>query len=1046
MNPFPHLKLRKKLGVGFGGLILLIGLNAVIVIITIFITSRHVDTQLETADLLSELNQISNAAGRYAQVPSRELANEIFVTLDAIRQQAAQAAQNIPGLEALQPLLDDYRAQFHKFVVQADQRSSLRSHTNVLKRRIDRGVRDVVAHATEPREMFTARALFDFVIEIHDPEYEIQTRRHPDSFAPTRDRLAVLRESALAGIRSPEKQREIFGVLLNVGDYLNTLEKFLAAERAGQRTAIALSDLSKQLEMFTARVDMAAQGAVRRQLYSAGALMAAFFLVSIAGAVFLAGLLTREILRPIHTLLGTIRTIGAGSIDCRAAVETRDEIGELAQAFNGMADSLQRSHETLEQQVIERTRQLSESERRFRDIVDTTDGIVWEADAHDFTFTFVSKKAESILGIPVEEWYAPGFWMDHLHPDDRTKVPEQCAEHIARSEPHRLDYRLIAGDGHSVWIQDIVAVVEENGRPRWLRGIMLDITESKRKAADYDRVTQDYQTLFREMLNGFALHEIICDAAGTPVDYRFLAVNPAFERLIGLSANALVGHTAREAFPGIELSSISIYGTVALSGEPVFFEKHSDVIDKHFEVMAFRPAPGQFACIIQDVTERKRSEATIRNLAFFDQLTGLPNRASLKERLGQSLASAERHRNRAAIMVIDLDNFKAINDTLGHPTGDKLLAEVARRLEACVRHSDLVARLGGDEFVVVLPEIEQPADAATVGDKIVTSVSAPYHIDGQELRTSPSIGICLYPDDSSTPEDLLKKADVAMYQAKAGGKCAYQFFRLDFQQAVERRQALEADLRRALEEKQFVLHYQPQYDLRTGRLCGVEALVRWQHPQRGLVPPAEFIPVTEETGMIMPLGGWILQEACRQMSAWRAGGVEDVLLSVNLSVAQFNDPALPEHVAAALAKSGLPAHCLNLEITESMAMASPEAAEAMIRKIADSGATFSIDDFGTGYSSLAYLKQFPIRGIKIDRSFVKEIETDGNAADICEVSVMLAHRLGLEVMAEGVETRPQSDFLRRVGCEKIQGFLVSRPLPAEQVDVFLRSFLFADCK
>ncbi len=1047
MNLFAHRKLREKVGWSFSGLILLIALNAGVAIFTAILVSRQIDRHQEMARILGDINLVNSALGRYAQEPSRDSARNIFDNLDRVRQQTERPVAGNAELASLLPLIDNYRLLFYRFVAEADQKAALESTIDLLQQRISTGLKFILPHHGGLSRHVTYEDLIGHVLDLQWLGQEILTgTQQPPAAAleQSRSSLAQLRQSVLRDVRDTEMQRQLYRILRDAGDYLTNLEKFFHLEKSSHGTAETLNSLSKELETTTAAIGKAGQQAMRHQTSLAIALMAAIFLASILGALTLSRALTAEILRPIHELLATIRAIMQGQTARRATVEAQDEIGDLAQSFNQMTDSLQESHEHLELRIAERTQQLSASEQRFRDIVNTTNGIVWEADAQTLVFTFVSQKAEEILGFPIPDWYVPDFWVANMHPEDRIWAPELCAAHTRSREPHSFEYRFIAKDGRTVWLRDLMTVVEENGEPRWLRGIMIDVTEAKQATEEYNRVAQSYQMLFREMLNGFSLHEIICDAQGAPVDYRFLAVNPAFEQMTGLTAQAIVGRTALEVLPQLEPYWIETFGEVALTGEPVFYENYSADLDKHFEVMTFRPAPNQFACIVQDITERKHSEAKIRNLAFFDQLTGLPNRASLKERLAQALAVAERNRTRLALMVLDLDNFKAINDTLGHLVGDKVLAEAATRLSQCVRHSDLVARLGGDEFVVVLSDIDEPADAANVADKLVVTVSKPYQIDGKELHSSPSIGICLYPDDSTEADELLKKADVAMYQAKASGKANFQFFKEAFQLAVEHRQALEADLRRAVERHQFVLHYQPLFDLRAKGVCGVEALVRWEHPERGLVPPAEFIPMAEETGLIVPLGDWVLKEACRQTAEWHAAGLEHIHVSVNLSPAQFGDPELPARISAVLSDTGLPPECLDLEITESIAMASPAETERIIRVIAQNGPSFSIDDFGTGYSSLAYLKQFPIQTLKIDRSFVTDIETDSNAADICEVSMLLAHKLGLEVVAEGVETEGQREFLQGIDCEKIQGYLISKALPAAQAEAFMRSFATSD--
>lgn len=534
----------------------------------------------------------------------------------------------------------------------------------------------------------------------------------------------------------------------------------------------------------------------------------------------------------------------------------------------------------------------------------------------------------------------------------------------------------------------------------------------------------------------------------TDAKSNIVATNDAFTRLTGYSEAEVVGRnpkilsagrTSPEVFAQM-WADLTEHGS--WEGELWDRRKTGEPYQKWLSINAVRDRKGRITHYIgsfTDITERKTSEERMLFLAHHDALTQLPNRLSLQERLESAIQTARRSDTRLALMLIDLDRFKAINDTLGHHIGDQLLIEVANRLLASVRETDVVARFGGDEFIVLLTGIEAPGDAVHVADKIVRSVSAPYMIAGNDLRTSPSIGICIYPDDAEEIGDLIKSGDVAMYHAKAKGRGNYQFFTEELNQAVIKRQSIEADLRTALEQQQFVLHYQPQLDLRSGRIVGLEALIRWQHPQRGLVPPISFISIAEETGLIIPLGDWVLGEACRQLKAWQDQGVTDLRMSVNLSASQFLDKELPVRIRAILEETGLAPSYLDLEVTESMSMASPDDAIEMMRSLADTGMTLSIDDFGTGYSSLAYLKLFPIHSLKIDRSFVKDIETDANDAEICDVTVLLAHKLGLEVVAEGVESEAQLKYLISIGCEKYQGYFLSKPLPAEAAMSFIKA-------
>jgi diguanylate cyclase (GGDEF)-like protein/PAS domain S-box-containing protein len=438
-----------------------------------------------------------------------------------------------------------------------------------------------------------------------------------------------------------------------------------------------------------------------------------------------------------------------------------------------------------------------------------------------------------------------------------------------------------------------------------------------------------------------------------------------------------------------------------------------------------------------DITERKRAEEQIKNLAYHDALTGLPNRLLFNDRLTVAVAQAHRTAQRLAVLFLDLDRFKIINDSLGHTLGDRLLQGVAERLQSCVREGDTVARLGGDEFTLLLPGIMRAIDAAKVAEKILDVLKQPYTVEGSELFVTASIGISLYPEDGVDAESLVKNADTAMYRAKEQGRDNYQLYTPAMNARAVERLALENSLRQALARKELLLHYQPLLDLGTGRVHGVEALLRWQHPERGLVPPSDFISIAEVTGLILPMGFWILRTACAQARAWHDLGHPNLTVAVNLSARQFSQPDLGGQVKQALEETGLPARYLDLEITETNAMQNAEATIHTLRELKALGVRVSIDDFGIGYSSLNYLKRLPIDTLKIDQSFVRDITTDPDDAAIATAVIALAHTLKLKVVGEGVETEEQLAFLAARHCDRMQGYLFSKPLPPAECEAFL---------
>ncbi len=534
---------------------------------------------------------------------------------------------------------------------------------------------------------------------------------------------------------------------------------------------------------------------------------------------------------------------------------------------------------------------------------------------------------------------------------------------------------------------------------------------------------------------------VITDAEAT-----ILAVNPAFTWLTGFRPDEAIGQTPRILKSGRQEDRFYADMWQALledgywQGELWDRRKDSSEYPKWLTINAVRDEcrrTTHYVALFSDISERKENENRIRFLAEHDHLTGLPNRRLLETKARQLIASGRRRDTGLALMMVDLDRFKNVNDTLGHATGDRLLIEVARRLVDNVRASDTVVRLGGDEFVVLLEGARTAEEVVPVAVKLREALNHPVVIDGHALHTPPSIGIALYPQDGPDVETLLRNADTALYQVKAGGRNAWLFYSGAMNEAVRARLQLEQDLRRSVEAGDFELHFQPQFEAATGRILVWEALLRWNHPTRGQVAPEEFIGTAEETGLILPLGEWVLNTACREAKRWEHEGHGRFRIGVNLSARQFSDPGLAAAVRRALADSGLAAERLELEITESLLMGSHPEVKANLASLKSIGIGLTLDDFGTGYSSLAYLKAFAVDRLKIDRLFVRDVDKNENDAAIVRAMISLAQALGLGIVAEGVETEGQHAFLRDNGCPETQGFLLGAPMPSAAIGGFL---------
>ncbi|HEY0307087.1 MAG TPA: EAL domain-containing protein [Acidobacteriaceae bacterium] len=627
------------------------------------------------------------------------------------------------------------------------------------------------------------------------------------------------------------------------------------------------------------------------------------------------------------------------------------------------------------------------------------------------------------------------IWVDL---DERVKLLKQLEE---AGSVQGLECQFKRQDGNLIWVALSCRLVREENGETCIDGFVEDISERKRAEEELRESEDRYRSAFQTSLDAININRLS--------DGRYIDVNDAFLRIMGFSREEVLGRTSLELeiwknpLDRMKMVEELRQHRCCRDMEVQFQKRNGQVLWGQISASVIE-LEGEL-CILsvtRDVSEAKLAEDEIRHLAFYDMLTGLPNRRLLLDRLGQAQAASGRSNCQHALLFVDLDDFKMLNDTLGHPVGDLQLQEVARRLSLCVRETDTVARFGGDEFVVILEDLSVvPEDAASqarvVAEKILGAVAEPYLLNRREHRGTSSIGITLFGNQSQSMDEVLKQADIAMYQAKAAGRNTMRFFAPALQAAVNARAALEEELRNAIHEGQFVLYYQPQ--LNHSDVNGAEALLRWNHPKRGLLPPSEFIPSAEETGLILPLGDWVLETACTQLAIWATSNeLAHITVAVNISARQLRQTNFVEQVLAVLERTGANPQNLRLELTESVVVDKVDEVIAKMTALRMHGVKFSLDDFGTGYSSLTYLKRLPLDQLKIDRSFVRDILVDAGSGAIAETIISLSRALGLLVIAEGVETEEQRRFLTRMRCYSFQGFLFSRPLPKDDFEELVR--------
>jgi diguanylate cyclase (GGDEF)-like protein/PAS domain S-box-containing protein len=668
--------------------------------------------------------------------------------------------------------------------------------------------------------------------------------------------------------------------------------------------------------------------------------------------------------------------------------------------------------------------------RAYTSLVNGLEGIVWEMDVPAQRITFMSSQAGSILGWSMEDAADAEVWQARIHPDDRRTARSRIGDFVERDR-RVAEFRARHADGHWVWLRDTMSVERDrDGRFKTVRGLAVDVTEERSAAA----ALRQYADIVEQIQ--FSL--MVWQLEDPDDDHSLVAVkvNPASVELFGQPAEHMIGRRLVDIWPGVngERFASAIANTIR-RGERTVIQQvpfpRRDGLEGFFSIRMF-PLPDHCAGLVsEDVTDQRQAEEALRHLALHDSLTGLPNRALLQDRVATALAAARRTGQPVALLVMDLDQFKEINDTLGHPMGDRMLEQVGARLATVLRDCDTVARLGGDEFAVLLTVDAGRTNAERVAIRIRDALAEPFDLVGIAVQTAASVGIVLSPEHGTDAETLTQRADIAMYNAKRSGR-GYAFYAPEDDRSSLRRLALVGELRRALDRDELVLHYQPQIDVNSGAVLGVEALVRWQHPDHGLLPPSEFIELAEVSGSIQPLTRWVVSTAVEQATELARAG-HDIAMSVNVSARNLYDPDLVKGIGDDLATFGLAPEQLMLELTESELVDDPSQVMTVLSLVSGMGVRLAIDDFGTGWSSLANLTRLPMHQIKIDRSFVSQMLHGGDDAVIVRSIVDLGHNLGLAVVAEGVEDQLTLAALAALGCDQAQGYLISRPVPGDEL-------------
>lgn len=1073
MRLLNRLRLLDKIRLSFAVLIGAIAINGLVVALATYAIVMQLGHKQDVSQIFTEVDKVRLLVARYEKTLSRGAAEEVFQGLQTTEQKILAAKQGLAdeALGTMLPLLEELRRKFQAYITETDQQSALKSRAIHLGQQMTAQLDATAFKQLSAVDQQAIALVQSQMVTLHWAGQSLYTALEPPTPGQTRrlhQALDELRQNSSQVQASDSFQRQLFRMLRDATDYVDSLEDYLRSQARSGATHRRLDGLSDNLQESSQSVSLSVDRSIRSHITLASSLMAAIFLLTLLSAAVLSGYLAGDILRPIRALVNVAQRIGRGELQVRASVLVDDEVGELARSFNQMTQSLvdknqalAQAQQELEQRVQERTLALAQTntallgeiterelaqqsantahqklaarELLLRQISDTAPVGIFLVDLTG-CITEANSGMSHMFGYPISALLGMSY-MSLVQPHER-QASQQSMTAMVNGEILKVakDRLFMRANGEVFW-GDLTGkpFQDSAGQILGLVGVIADITERKK---DEEKL-QLAASVFTHAREGI----IITDAASNIVE-----VNDTFTSITGYTRDDALGENPRMLSSDRQSPAfyVDLWRTMSekdfWTGEIWNRRKNGEVYAQMLTLSAVRDADGKlqnYVALFSDITSIKEHEQQLEKIAHFDALTQLPNRLLLADRLQQAMLQCQRRNDFLAVAYLDLDGFKAINDTYGHDAGDEFLVALAQSMKSTLREGDTLARIGGDEFIAVLVGLAEFYDHQPLLERLLQAARSPLTVNTKigpvQLQVSASIGVTLFPQDNADADLLMRHADQAMYVAKQSGKNHYRLFDVAQEEAQKAHQESLANIERALAQQEFELYYQPKVNLDTGRVTGAEALIRWQHPERGLLAPASFLPVIEDHPLSIAVGEWVIATALAQMRLWQDQGLA-LPVSVNIGAHQLQQDGFAARLGELLAACPqVSPQQLQLEVLETTLLKDLVKVSEVMAACQLLGVSFALDDFGTGYSSLTHLRHLPAQTLKIDQSFVRDMLEDASDLAIVSGVIGLAQAFNREVIAEGVETAAHGQRLLSMGCALVQGYGIARPMPAHDL-------------